>query len=126
MPNTLPLSIGIETLGGVFTRLIDRNTTIPTKHRQIFSTAEDNQSEITIRVYQGERELAPENKFLGQFDIHGIPPVPRGVPKIEVTFHEDMNGNLSSVTALDLATKKEYSVRVNAPQSVAEISQIRC
>ena len=87
-----PLSLGIETLGGVFTRMIDRNTTIPTKKSQVFSTAEDNQNAVTIRVFQGEREMAADNKMLGQFDLVGIPPAPRGVPQIEVTFDIDANG----------------------------------
>ena len=87
-----PLSLGIETLGGVFTRMIDRNTTIPTKKSQVFSTAEDNQNAVTIRVFQGEREMAADNKVLGQFDLVGIPPAPRGVPQIEVTFDIDANG----------------------------------
>ncbi len=87
-----PLSLGIETLGGVFTRLIDRNTTIPTKKSQVFSTAEDSQTAVTIRVFQGEREMAADNKLLGQFDLVGIPPAPRGVPQVEVTFDIDANG----------------------------------
>ncbi len=108
-----PLSLGIETLGGVFTRLIDRNTTIPTKKSQVFSTAEDGQSAVTIRVQQGEREMAADNKLLGQFDLIGIPPAPRGVPQIEVTFDIDANG-IVHVSAKDKATCKEQSVRIEA------------
>ena len=108
-----PLSLGIETLGGVFTRLIDRNTTIPTKKSQVFSTAEDGQSAVTIRVQQGEREMAADNKMLGQFDLIGIPPAPRGVPQIEVTFDIDANG-IVHVSAKDKATGKEQSVRIEA------------
>ena len=108
-----PLSLGIETLGGVFTRLIDRNTTIPTKKSQVFSTAEDSQSAVTIRVFQGEREMAADNKPLGQFDLVGIPPAPRGVPQIEVTFDIDANG-IVKVSAKDKNTGKEQQIRIEA------------
>lgn len=108
-----PLSLGIETLGGVFTRLIDRNTTIPTRKSQVFSTAEDSQSAVTIRVFQGEREMAADNKLLGQFDLVGIPPAPRGVPQVEVTFDIDANG-IVQVTAKDKATNKEQQIRIQA------------
>jgi molecular chaperone DnaK len=108
-----PLSLGIETLGGVFTRLIDRNTTIPTKKSQVFSTAEDSQSAVTIRVFQGEREMAADNKMLGQFDLIGIPPAPRGLPQIEVTFDIDANG-IVNVSAKDKATNKEQQIRIQA------------
>ncbi len=114
-----PLSLGIETLGGVFTRLIDRNTTIPTKKSQVFSTADDNQGAVTIKVYQGEREMASDNKALGQFDLMGIPPAPRGVPQIEVTFDIDANG-IVSVQAKDKATGKEQQIRIQASGGLSE------
>ncbi len=114
-----PLSLGIETLGGVFTRLIDRNTTIPTKKSQVFSTAEDAQSAVTIRVSQGEREMAAHNKLLGQFDLVGLPPAPRGVPQVEVTFDIDANG-IVHVSAKDKATGKEQSVRIQASGGLSD------
>ncbi|SLN25065.1 Chaperone protein DnaK [Pseudoruegeria aquimaris] len=114
-----PLSLGIETLGGVFTRLIDRNTTIPTKKRQIFSTAEDNQNAVTIRVFQGEREMAADNKLLGQFNLENIPPAPRGMPQIEVTFDIDANG-IVSVSAKDKGTGKEQKITIQASGGLSD------
>jgi len=114
-----PLSLGIETLGGVFTRMIDRNTTIPTKKTQTYSTAEDNQNAVTIRVFQGEREMAADNKLLGQFDLLGIPPAPRGVPQIEVTFDIDANG-IVNVSAKDKGTGKEQQIKIQASGGLSE------
>src|SRR5256885_1715702 len=114
-----PLSLGIETLGGVFTRLIDRNTTVPTRKSQVFSTAEDSQGAVTIRVFQGEREMASDNKLLGQFDLVGIPPAPRGVPQIEVTFDIDANG-IVQVSAKDKGTGKEQQIKIQASGGLSE------
>ncbi|MBV9842965.1 MAG: molecular chaperone DnaK, partial [Sphingomonadaceae bacterium] len=114
-----PLSLGIETLGGVFTRMIDRNTTIPTKKSQVYSTADDNQNAVTIRVFQGEREMAADNKMLGQFDLIGIPPAPRGVPQIEVTFDIDANG-IVNVSAKDRGTGKEQQIRIQASGGLSD------
>jgi len=114
-----PLSLGIETLGGVFTRMIDRNTTIPTKKSQVYSTADDNQGAVTIRVFQGEREMAADNKLLGNFDLVGIPPAPRGVPQIEVTFDIDANG-LVSVNAKDKGTGKEQQIKIQASGGLSD------
>ena len=114
-----PLSLGIETLGGIFTRLIDRNTTVPSKKSQTFSTAEDNQNAVTIRVFQGEREMAADNKMLGQFDLMGIPPAPRGVPQIDVTFDIDANG-IVNVTAKDKGTGKEQRIQIQASGGLSE------
>jgi molecular chaperone DnaK len=114
-----PLSLGIETLGGVFTRLIERNTTIPARKSQTFSTAEDNQTAVTIRVFQGEREMAADNKLLGQFDLVGIPPAPRGMPQIEVTFDIDANG-IVNVSAKDKATGKEQQIKIQASGGLSQ------
>ncbi|MBT3260466.1 MAG: Hsp70 family protein, partial [Deltaproteobacteria bacterium] len=114
-----PLSLGIETLGGVFSKLIERNTTIPTKKAQTFSTAEDGQSAVTIRVFQGEREMAADNKLLGQFDLVGLPAAPRGVPQIEVAFDIDANG-IVNVSAKDKATGKEQQIRIQASGGLSD------
>jgi len=124
--DVVPLSLGVETLGGVFTRIIERNTTIPTSRKQIFTTAEDNQTAVTIRVFQGEREMAADNRLLAQFNLEGIPPAPRGVPQIEVTFEVDHNGILH-VSARDLATGKEQKIRIEASSGLTptEIERMR-
>ena len=114
-----PLSLGIETLGGVFTKLIERNTTIPSRKGQVFSTAADSQTAVTIKVYQGEREMAGDNKLLGMFELLGIPPAPRGIPQIEVTFDIDANG-IVHVSAKDKATSKEQSIRITASSGLSE------
>jgi len=114
-----PLSLGIETLGGIMTKMIDRNTTIPTKKSQVYSTAEDNQQAVTIRVFQGEREMAQDNKLLGQFDLLGIPPARRGVPQIEVTFDIDANG-IVNVSAKDKGTGKEQQIRIQASGGLSD------
>ena len=114
-----PLSLGIETLGGVMTKLVERNTTIPTERKQVFSTADDNQTAVTVRVFQGEREMAADNRLLGQFNLEGIPPAPRGVPQIEVKFDIDANGILN-VSAKDLGTGKEQTVRIEQSSGLSE------
>jgi molecular chaperone DnaK len=114
-----PLSLGIETLGGVFTKLVERNTTVPTERKQVFSTAEDNQTAVTVRVFQGEREMAADNRLLGQFNLEGIPTAPRGMPQIEVKFDLDQNGILN-VSAKELGTGKEQSVRIEQSSGLSE------
>ena len=114
-----PLSLGIETLGGIMTKLVDRNTTIPTERKQIFSTADDNQTAVTVKVYQGERQMAADNRLLGQFNLEGLPPAPRGLPQIEVRFDIDANGILN-VAAKDLGTGKEQTVRIEQSSGLAE------
>src|SRR5205085_7839033 len=114
-----PLSLGIETLGGVMTKLVERNTTIPAERKNVFSTADDNQTAVTVRVFQGDREMAADNRLLGQFNLEGIPPSPRGVPQIEVKFDIDANGILN-VSAKDLGTGKEQSVRIEQSSGLTE------
>ena len=114
-----PLSLGIETLGGIMTKLVERNTTIPTERKQVFSTADDNQTAVTVKVYQGERQMAADNRLLGQFNLEGIPPAPRGVPQIEVKFDIDANGILN-VSAKDLGTGKEQTVRIEQSSGLSE------
>src|SRR5205085_6023064 len=121
-----PLSLGIETLGGVMTKLVERNTTMPAERKQVFSTADDSQTAVTIRVFQGEREMAADNRLLGQFNLEGIPPAPRGVPQIEVKFDIDANGILN-VSAKDLGTSKEQKVRIEQSSGLndTEIERMR-
>merc|ERR1711967_109184 len=119
MGDVTPLSLGIETLGGVFTRLIPRNTTIPTKKSQVYSTAADNQTQVTITVFQGEREIAKDNKLMGNFDLVGIPPSPRGIPQIEVTFDIDANG-IVNVSAKDKGTGKEQQIQIQASGGLSD------
>ena len=114
-----PLSLGIETLGGIMTKLVEKNTTIPTERKQIFSTADDNQTAVTVKVYQGERQMAADNRLLGQFNLEGIPPAPRGMPQIEVKFDIDANGILN-VSAKDLGTGKEQTVRIEQSSGLSE------
>ena len=114
-----PLSLGIETLGGIMTKLVEKNTTIPTERKQIFSTADDNQTAVTVKVYQGERQMAADNRLLGQFNLEGLPPAPRGMPQIEVSFDIDANGILN-VAAKDLGTGKEQTVRIEQSSGLAE------
>src|SRR5204863_7493103 len=114
-----PLSLGIETLGNVMTKLVEKNTTIPTERKQVFSTADDNQTAVTVRVFQGEREMTADNRLLGQFNLEGIPPAPRGVPQIEVTFSLDVNGILN-VSAKDLGTGKEQTVKIEQSSGLNE------
>ena len=120
-----PLSLGIETLGGVMTKLVERNTTIPAERKQVFSTADDNQTAVTVRVFQGEREMAADNRLLGQFNLEGIPPAPRGVPQIEVKFDIDANGILN-VSAKDLGTGTEQTVRIEQSSGLSETRSRRC